>query len=901
MKGKREVVKKVKAIMKLAQEEGKNNVDRELRPEHIMLAILNENTNKSNKILRYMGLDTSLLYDVVSEHLRHTSLNHNYSSGKKVKLPFDLNCNNIMKAVDKESDNLGDIVIDTTHIVLSILLKKNYINKESELIKVLKNNNLSYYKFREAIINYDTPVGDNSKENKDEYNKNKYIEKMIDRLKNSNLDELRNQLEDSDIEELRKKLNSSLDEGNPFLGSESTNSLPFEDGDGEDLTQPKGSKMRRSKKDTSKTPVLDNFCRDISKVAKEGGLDSVVGRKSEIKRVSQILSRRKKNNPILIGDPGVGKTAIVEGLAMLIKEGKAPRILLDKKIFSLDLASIVAGTKYRGQFEERMKAILEELKDNKNIILFIDEIHTIVGAGNASGTMDAANIFKPALARGEIQVIGATTLDEFRENIEKDGALTRRFQQVLVEQPTLEETKIILENIKGKYEDHHKVKYTDEAIEECVKLSDRYIMDRAMPDKAIDILDEAGATTNINHEVPENIKKLEQKKDDIIDAKNKVVISQKYEEAAKLRDEEKNINSELDKAKKEWMDSMDKTRTVVGVDLVAEVVSMMSGIPLSKISSQETKRLMTMDKELTGKVIGQDDAVNKVVKAIKRNRLGIKDKTKPIGSFIFLGPTGVGKTYLAKLLTEQIFGDADAIVRVDMSEYMEKHATSRLIGPPPGYVGYEEGGQLTEKVRRKPYSVILFDEIEKAHDDVFNLLLQLLDEGQLTDGLGRKVNFKNTLIILTSNVGVRELNSFGKDMGFKTNASVANEEEKARSIIEKALKKKFKPEFLNRIDDTVIFNSLKKGDISKIIHNELEKLKSRVKEELNISLKVNKTAVDYVAEQGYDEAYGARPLNRAIQKHIEDPITDDILSGKYSEGDTIKISFDKKINKIVLS
>ena len=899
MKGKREIVKKVKTIMKLAQEEGKNNVDRELRPEHIMLAILNENTNKSNKVLRYMELDTSLLYDLVSEHLRHVSLNHNISNSKKIKLPFDLNCNNIMKAVGKESENLGDIVIDTTHVLLSMLLKKNYINKEFGLIKVLKNNNLTYTRFREAIINYDTPMSNKSKESEDEYNKNKYIEKMIDRLKNSNLDELRSQLNDSDIEELRKKLNSKLDENNPFLDSESTNSLPFEDGD--DLTQPKGSKMKRSKKDASKTPVLDNFCRDISKVAKEGGLDSVVGRKSEIKRVSQILSRRKKNNPILIGDPGVGKTAIVEGLAMLIKEGKAPRILLDKKIFSLDLASIVAGTKYRGQFEERMKAILEELKDNKNIVLFIDEIHTIVGAGNASGTMDAANIFKPALARGEIQVIGATTLDEFRENIEKDGALTRRFQQVLVEQPTLEETKTILENIKCKYEDHHKVRYTDEAIEECVKLSDRYIMDRAMPDKAIDVLDEAGATTNINHEAPENIKKLEKIKNDIIEAKNKVVISQKYEEAAKLRDEEKNINYELDKAKKEWMDSMDKTRTVVGVDLVAEVVSMMSGIPLSKISSQETKRLMTMDKELTGKVIGQDDAVNKVVKAIKRNRLGIKDKTKPIGSFIFLGPTGVGKTYLAKLLTEQIFGDADAILRVDMSEYMEKHATSRLIGPPPGYVGYEEGGQLTEKVRRKPYSVILFDEIEKAHDDVFNLLLQLLDEGQLTDGLGRKVNFKNTLIILTSNVGVKELNSFGKDMGFKTNASVANEEEKARSIIEKALKKKFKPEFLNRIDDTIIFNSLKKGDISKIIYNELEKLKSRVKEELNISLKVNKTAIDYVAEQGYDEAYGARPLNRAIQKHIEDPITDDILSGKYSEGDTIKISFDKKINKIVLS
>lgn len=893
MKGKREIVKKVKTIMKLAQEEGKNNVDRELRPEHIILAILNESTNKSNKVLKYMGLDTSLLYDVVSEHLRHSSLNHNYSNGKKVKLPFDLNCNNIMKGVDKESDKLGDIKVDTTHIVLSLLLKKNYTGKDSKLVNLLNDNDLTYNSFREAIINYDTPINRVSKENEDEDNKNKYINKMIENLKNAKFEE------PLDMDELRERFNKELGDYNPFSDSDLSNSLPFEDGD--DLSSAKGSKMKRSKKDPSKTPVLDNFCRDISKVAKQGGLDSVVGRKSEIKRVSQILSRRKKNNPILIGDPGVGKTAIVEGLAMLINEGKAPRILLDKKIFSLDLASIVAGTKYRGQFEERMKAILEELKENKDIVLFIDEIHTIVGAGNATGTMDAANIFKPALARGEIQVIGATTLDEFRENIEKDGALTRRFQQVLVEQPTLEETKTILENIKGKYEDHHKVKYTDEAIEECVKLSDRYIMDRAMPDKAIDVLDEAGATTNINHEAPENIKKLEQKKDDIKEAKNKVVISQKYEEAAKLRDEEKNINSELDKAKKEWMDSMDKTRTVVGVDLVSEVVSMMSGIPLSKISSQETKRLMTMDKELTGKVIGQDDAVNKVVKAIKRNRLGIKDKTKPIGSFIFLGPTGVGKTYLAKLLTEQIFGDADAIVRVDMSEYMEKHAISRLIGPPPGYVGYEEGGQLTEKVRRKPYSVILFDEIEKAHDDVFNLLLQLLDEGQLTDGLGRKVNFKNTLIILTSNVGVKELNTFGKDMGFKTNASVANEEERARSIIEKALKKKFKPEFLNRIDDTVIFNSLKKADINKIIYNELEKLKSRVKLELNISLKVMKTAVDYVAEQGYDEAYGARPLNRAIQKHIEDPITDDILSGKFKEGDTIKISFDKKTNKIVLS
>jgi ATP-dependent Clp protease ATP-binding subunit ClpC len=585
---------------------------------------------------------------------------------------------------------------------------------------------------------------------------------------------------------------------------------------------------------------------------------------------------------------------------MLIKEGKAPRVILDKKIFSLDLSSIVAGTKYRGQFEERMKAILDELKNNPDVILFIDELHTIVGAGNASGSMDAANIFKPALARGEIQVIGATTLDEFREKIEGDGALTRRFQQVLVEEPSIEETKTILFNIKEKYEDHHKVKYTDEAIEECVKMSDRYIADRAMPDKAIDVLDEAGATTNVNQDAPENIKKLEIRKEEINEEKKEVVRKQKYEEAAKLRDEERKLIEQLDLAKEKWLISLDKKRTVVDVNLVADVVSSMTGIPVNKISSQESKKLMRMDKDLMGKVIGQDLAVVKVTKAIKRNRLGIKDKSKPIGSFIFLGPTGVGKTYLAKLLAEHIFGDPEAIIRMDMSEYMEKHSVSRLIGPPPGYVGYEEGGQLTEKVRRKPYSVILFDEIEKAHPDVFNILLQLLDEGMLTDGLGRKVNFKNSLIILTSNVGVKELNSFGKDMGFKTDAAIANEEEKSRAIIQKALKKKFKPEFLNRIDDTVIFNSLKKDSINIIIHNELKKLSDRMTE-IDFTIKINKTAVDYVAEQGYDEAYGARPLNRAIQRHIEDPVADAILSGDFKEGDTINICYDKKSEKIVLS
>lgn len=601
MKRKREIVKKVKLIMNLAQQEAKNNGDRELKPEHIVLAILNEETNKSNIIIKSMGIDTLTLYDEVSEHLRHSQLDINIVNVKKARLPHDINSNKIMKALDTESDEMGDMYIDTTHIILALLKEKNL-----SLVKLLNKKKINYNNFKKAIINY--------------HNKNAEDLTDYEKLK---------------IEDMEKRNKERLDFGlDPIK-----NSLPFE-GDDNNLL---GNKPKTPKKENSKTPVLDNFCRDISKVAEEGGLDPVVGRTVEIKRVSQILARRKKNNPILIGDPGVGKSSIAEGLALLISEGKAPRVLLDKKIYALDIASMVAGTKYRGQFEERMKAILEELRENKDIVLFIDEIHMIVGAGNASGSMDAANIFKPALARGEIQVIGATTLDEFREHIEKDGALTRRFQQVLIDEPTLDETIIILNNIKSKYEDHHKVIYTPEAIEECVKLSDRYIMDRAMPDKAIDVLDEAGATTNINHEAPESIKILEEKKNKIIAKKIEVVSKQKYEEAAKLRDEEKNVNAELDAAKKEWIDSIDKKRTVVDVELVAEVVSMMSGIPIKKISSQETKRLMNMDKELMGKVIGQDEAVSKVVKAIKRNRLGIKDKTKPIGSFIFLGASGVGK------------------------------------------------------------------------------------------------------------------------------------------------------------------------------------------------------------------------------------------------------------------
>jgi ATP-dependent Clp protease ATP-binding subunit ClpC len=670
--------------------------------------------------------------------------------------------------------------------------------------------------------------------------------------------------------------------------------------DSEEQEENEGFKKKPKQTDgKTKTPVLDNFCRDISKAVDKGEIDPVVGRTIEIKRVSQILSRRKKNNPILIGEPGVGKTSVVEGLAQLIKDGNAPRPLINKRILTLDLASLVAGTKYRGQFEERMKAILEECKANSDVILFIDELHTIVGAGNASGSLDASNIFKPALARGEIQIIGATTLDEYRENIEKDGALTRRFQQVLVNEPTLAETKIILMNIKEKYETHHRVKYTEEAIDECVKLADRYIMDRAMPDKAIDIMDEAGAITNVSLEKPDNIKKLEAKKSDIINQKKDVVLKQKYEEAAKLRDQEKKVIDELQKALDAWNSSLESKTTEVGVDLISEVVSMMSGIPLTKISIQETKRLMAMDKELTGKVIGQDAAVSKVVKAIKRNRIGIKDKNKPVGSFIFLGPTGSGKTMLAKLLAEYVYGDSDSLIRFDMSEFMEKHSVSRLVGSPPGYVGYEQGGQLTEKVRRKPYCVILFDEIEKAHEDVFNILLQLLDEGQLTDGLGRKVNFKNALIILTSNIGVKELTSFGKPMGFESSYNIVDEENRAREIIEKALKKKFRPEFLNRIDEAIVFRHLTEEDIHKIIYLEINNLEKRLSE-LNFKLKISKEAVSYLAKQGYDEAYGARPLARAIQHYVEDGIADEILNGDIVEGETINITFDKEKETILI-
>ena len=663
-----------------------------------------------------------------------------------------------------------------------------------------------------------------------------------------------------------------------------------EEGEGGEESFPS---QRRSPDSKSNTPVLDNFGRDLTKMAEAGKLDPIVGREKEIERVSQILSRRKKNNPILIGEPGVGKSAIAEGLALRIVQRKVSRVLFNKRIVSLDLASLVAGTKYRGQFEERMKAVMQEIEKNPDVILFIDEIHTIVGAGGASGSLDASNMFKPALARGEMQAIGATTLDEYRQHIEKDGALERRFQKVIVEPTTMEETIQILNNIKERYEDHHSVKFTDEAVQACVKLTERYITDRHLPDKAIDALDEVGSRvhlTNIN--VPKEILDIESKIEDLKDQKNEVIKSQQYEKAAELRDVERNLQDELVAAKKKWEEESKNNRVEVTEDHVAEVVSMMSGVPVTRISESETGKLANLSDTIKGKVIGQDEAVAKVVKAIQRNRAGLKDPNKPIGSFFFLGPTGVGKTQLAKVLAKNLFDSEDSLIRIDMSEYMEKFSISRLVGAPPGYVGYEEGGQLTEKVRRKPYSIILLDEIEKAHPDVFNLLLQVLDDGHMTDGLGRKIDFKNTILIMTSNIGARQLADFGTGVGFGTKAKVEQKEEESKAVIQNALRKAFSPEFLNRIDDMILFSSLSRDDIHQIIDIELEKLYIRIND-LGYSIEMTKTAKDYIVEKGYDEKFGARPLKRAIQKYIEDPLAEEIVKSNLKEGDGIKITKQK--------
>ena len=672
---------------------------------------------------------------------------------------------------------------------------------------------------------------------------------------------------------------------------------PDEDDDDRGMS---GSIQKKPGDSKSKTPVLDNFGRDLTKMAEEGKIDPIVGREKEIERVSQILSRRKKNNPILIGEPGVGKSAIAEGLALRIIQKKVSRVLFGKRIVTLDIASLVAGTKYRGQFEERMKAVMNELEKSPDVILFIDEIHTIVGAGGASGSLDASNMFKPALARGEIQCIGATTLDEYRQYIEKDGALERRFQKVVVDPTTIDESIQILNNIKDKYEEHHSVTYTPEAIESCVKLTARYITDRHLPDKAIDALDEVGSRVHLNNiNVPKEVIDIEKAIEEVKEDKNRVVRSQKYEEAAKLRDREKQLQEKLEAAKKKWEEDTKSHRVTVTEANVEEVVAMMTGIPVTRVAEKESGRLAKMDKELEGTVIGQDDAIKKVVKAIKRNRAGLKDPNRPIGSFIFLGPTGVGKTQLAKELAKYLFDSEDALIRIDMSEYMEKFAVSRLIGAPPGYIGYEEGGQLTEKVRRRPYSIVLLDEIEKAHPDVFNLMLQCLDDGQMTDSLGRKIDFKNTIIIMTSNIGARQLQDFGTGVGFGTAAKAAQEEVEKKGVIENALKKAFAPEFINRIDDLIIFNALKKEDIHQIIDIELNKLFHRVTA-LGYTIKLTDVAKDYIAEKGYDEKYGARPLRRAIQKYLEDPIAEEIITAHLKSGDTLMVDYDSKADRITM-
>ena len=669
-----------------------------------------------------------------------------------------------------------------------------------------------------------------------------------------------------------------------FPGSSSEEEEPF--------SSPASKKPTDSK---SKTPVLDNFGRDLTKMADLGKLDPIVGREKEIERVSQILSRRKKNNPILIGEPGVGKSAIAEGLALRIVQRKVSRVLFNKRIMSLDLASLVAGTKYRGQFEERMKAVMQEIEKNPDVILFIDEIHTIIGAGGASGSLDASNMFKPALARGELQAIGATTLDEYRQHIEKDGALERRFQKVIIEPTNTEETIQILMNIKERYEDHHSVSYTDEAIEACVKLTERYITDRHLPDKAIDALDEVGSRVHItNINVPKEITEIETKVEELKEEKAQVIRSQQYEKAAELRDDERKLLEKLEAAKLKWEEESKNNKIAVTEENVAEVVSMMCGIPVTKVSQSETGKLVVMSDEIKNLVIGQTEAVDKVVKAIQRNRAGLKDPNKPIGSFFFLGPTGVGKTQLAKVLAKKLFDTEEALIRIDMSEYMEKFSLSRLVGAPPGYVGYEEGGQLTEKVRRKPYAIILLDEIEKAHPDVFNLLLQVLDDGHMTDGLGRKIDFKNTILIMTSNIGARQLADFGTGVGFGTQAQQESKDENVKSVIQNALRKAFSPEFLNRIDDMIMFKSLGRKEIHRIIDIELTNLYARILS-LGFDIKLTEKAKEFIVDQGYDEKFGARPLKRAIQKYIEDPLAEEIIKSNFKDGE--KITMDLNTNK----
>ena len=813
----------VKKIITQSRDEALRLGNNYIGTEHLLLGLMADRDSKASKVMESMDVDFDELIKLLEDTAKDKSqVSATINLGN---VPLDKHAEKVLKVTFLEAKLFKTDEISPEHLLLSMLK-----HKDNMASKILKKYDIDYESYRTEL----------------------------DYMINNDF------------------TNEWPDISNMSAGS--GDDYPIED-EGVSRYQKKGASK-------SKTPVLDNFGRDITKLAEEGKLDPIIGREVEIERVSQILSRRKKNNPILIGEPGVGKTAIIEGLALRILKKKVSRTLFNKRIVMLDLAALVAGTKYRGQFEERIKAIMNELEKTRDVILFIDEIHTIVGAGGATGSLDASNIFKPALARGELQCIGASTLDEYRQYIEKDGALDRRFQKVIVDPPSAEEAIIILKNVSSKYEEFHNVTYSDEAIKACVRLSDRYISDRFLPDKAIDVMDEVGARVHLkNIHVPKHIEDIEKQIEDIKEQKNQAVKNQQYEKAADLRDDESKLSRTLEEEKVKWEEDAKSKRYPVDEDDIAEVVSMMTGIPLKRVAQNESNKLVNMNADIKQMIIGQDPAIEKVVKAIQRNRIGLKDAKKPIGSFIFLGPTGVGKTELAKALARYIFDSDDSLVRLDMSEYMEKFSVTRLIGATPGYVGYEEGGQLTEKVRRKPYSVILLDEIEKAHPDVYNILLQVLDDGQLTDGLGRKVDFKNTMIIMTSNIGVRQLKDFGTGVGFNTISRVEAEEENSKSVIQAALKKTFSPEFLNRIDDVVIFNSLGREEIFDIINIALQSLYKRL-ELLGFKMELTQEAKEFVADKGYDPQFGARPLHRAIQKHIEDPLAEFILNENPQEGST---------------
>ena len=832
---------RVKDVITYSKEEALRLGHDFIGTEHLMLGILRDGNGKAIHILNNLAIDLDFLrrkVEILSPAIPNVEI-----SNEKKNLHLTRQAERALKTTFLEAKVFQSTLISTAHLLLCILRNEN--DPTTKLMNKLK---IDYDSVKEQYINM-TP----------------------------------NHNEEDFLENLPKSESFNDDSGQD-------DSLK-----GDSFNNPANKSNKKSK-----TPVLDNFGRDLTEMAEEGKLDPVVGREKEIERVSQILSRRKKNNPLLIGEPGVGKSAIAEGLALRIIQKKVSRILFNKRVVTLDLASLVAGTKYRGQFEERMKAVMNELEKNDDIILFIDEIHTIVGAGGATGSLDASNMFKPALSRGEIQCIGATTLDEYRQYIEKDGALERRFQKVIVEPTSVQETITILNNIKNKYEDHHNVTYTPEAIEACVKLTNRYMSERFLPDKAIDALDEAGSRVHItNIDVPVQVLDLERQLEEVRELKSSVVKKQKYEEAAKLRDDEKRIEKDLAIAQEHWEEEAKNNRILVTEDNVADVVSMMTGIPVNRIAQTESNKLAKLPKLIQDKVVGQNEAVLKIARSIQRNRAGLKDPNRPIGSFIFLGQTGVGKTQLAKVLAKELFDSEDSLIRIDMSEYMEKFAISRLVGAPPGYVGYEEGGQLTEKVRRKPYCVVLLDEIEKAHPDVFNMMLQILDDGYITDSLGRKIDFKNTIIIMTSNIGARQLKDFGQGVGFGTAAKISQADENSKSIIENALKKAFAPEFLNRIDDVIVFNALEKHDIDLIIEIELKKLFLRI-EELGYKLNLSDKAKAFIADKGFDKQFGARPLKRAIQKYVEDALAEEIITSKIGTGDEIFMDLDDTLQELIV-